>query len=416
MKFYRGPWVWNDTEKSWNPPDGFTGLDLRNITDQSSQGGTPGIGLFFGKGNLPSEYDLLGSGAHRDVKTSARLRNLVPCRKGYAPKGNDLLGLVWDTLTDGADPDGDDFAKPIMPGTDGRLSLHCGQSHHERFRWGNQNVKAVIRKDFARLFKDAGEGKLKDRFQHLRVLDFWCEQFGLNGPEDWKELVPNALHKDVPGRMRHETTYQDTFDRADSSGLGTSSGGQTWSNVSFSWNVVSNKAHAGSNGALSRLDADLSSADHYAQADFETTSDAFVGPAVRFSSSGATLYVGYSRNTLGGVSGTNRIVKIVAGTTTSLSQTNTGGAFASGTIQTEVNGSSLTQYRDASITVGPITDTSITGNLRTGLKEAGPFSATDVKADNFEAADLGGGGGGIVYTQLERSVRGYRRGTWTGGV
>ena len=79
----------------------------------------------------------------------------------------------------------------------------------------------------------------------------------------------------------------------------------------------------------------------------------------------------------------------------------------------QVSGSGLTPYRDGSGVAGLfVTDTAITGNLRCGIH--GQYNAADGAAtteqDNFQAADLSAGG--ILYTQLEKGLRGGHRGEY----
>lgn len=253
------------------------------------------------------------------------------------------------------------------------------------------------------MFHDAHDGKLRDDKQHLRVLDFWCEQHKI---DDWRQFVPQALHKHVPGRVRHETTITDTFDRTNASSLGTSSGGWSWANGAISgWGISSNKANATVNGNLARAQSDLSSANHYAAGDVVTSgTTAAVGLCVRYSTSADTHYNGWGRNNS---SPTYRLRKVVSSTPTNLNDVSTT-AFSSGTLKIEINGTSLALYKDGVVVNGPVTDSSIAGNLRTGLINS---VATGGTVDNFQASDLSASS--IVYVQLERWARGYARGIWT---
>lgn len=404
LYWYSGPWRWvaDDALSCWSPPDGCGGLDLRSLSQQSQQGGAPGLGIFCGDvvpAAVGSEFDLLGSGNWHDVKATKRLIDALPARPGYRPKGNDLVGLLRDLLLDGADPDGLDFAKPLVPGVDGLLSLHCGQSHYERFRWGDPHtakLQGMLRKEFRGLMDDADNGKLKDSHHHLRVLDAWCEKYGV---DDWKEFVEPSLHKDVPGRVRHDTTITDNFNRADSGTLGASSEGWSWSEVAGNIDIVSNRAQCNATGSRARAATDLSSADHYAQALLVGLGTTGKGPAVRYTSAD-TMYAYLSDG--------GRLFKITAGTLTSLASSST--PANDSTCKVQISGSSLSGWINGSNTVNA-TDTAITGILRTGiwLHNSGSI------VDDFTAADIAAGGG-MLYTQLESTPRGVNRGAWTRGV
>jgi hypothetical protein len=405
LNWYAGPWIWDATLRggAWRPPAGLGGLDLRSLPKQSTQGGTPGMGVFWG--NVApaalenrSDYASLGAGSWYDLKPTGAVRNKIPRRKGYTPKGDDLAGVLLDLLTDGASPDGSDGPKPLFPGYDGRMALACGQTHTEQFRWGGGHtavLRQTLRADFKTAFDDAAAGRIRPG-QHRRVLDAMCEKYGV---DDWREFVPPAIQGDVPGRLPHETSISETFDQADSTTIGPL---LSWTKVAGSWRTVSNKVGAIAGGwNVLRADSDLSSADHYSQATITNAAIQYAGPACRIPSSGAvTMYQCSTDFSI-------YIFKLVSG-----SQTNLGSASQALTLndvyKIEANGSTIKAYVNGTQKVS-VTDTSITGNVRCGL---GQFGTGDSTLDTFTAADLAAAG--IVYTQLERGTRGLLRGMWTG--
>lgn len=402
LNWYAGPWVWDASLMGgcWRAPSGLQGLDMRTLPEMSAQGGTPGNGLFCGtveRADLESraDYAHLGSGSWYDLKPSSALKARIPRRKGYQPKGDDLVGLVLDVLTDGADPDGGDGPMPIVPTAEGRVELHFGMKHAERFAWGKGHFSLVrdgLRKQFAGLWQRSPRLARK-------CLDYWCEKYGV---DDWADLVPAALRADVPGRLPHETTITESFTRADSTSV--MGNDLSWTQVAGSWGTSSNKGYkVATNGVTqaARADSDLSSADHYVQCVIANGTNATGhGPACRFSSSANTYYTTLNFTNL------QYLIKIVSGSQTNL--TSTSHTYANGeTLKVEINGSSLNGYANGT-QYPSTTDTSITGNTRGGVVSYG-INGT---VDDFQAADLAASG--IVYTQLERGLRGMLRGLWTG--
>lgn len=412
MKYYLGHWLWDSAEDAYCPPVGALGaIDLGAVTDMGVRASSrPGC-LCWSNDPLPSEYTLLGSGDVRQITRTPKIVDaLAKLTSGQKkPAGATLQALIHNCLTDCADPLGEGAPRVAEPAMDNWVDLWLwghGRVHGERFEWGTSThtaiVQASLRRQFNELFYDAHSGNLRDDKQHLRVLDFWCEQYKI---DDWRQFVPQALHKHVPGRVRHETTITDTFDRSNASSLGTSSGGWTWANGAVSgWQILSNVANATVAGCMARAQSDLSNANHYATGDVVPSgTSAGVGLGVRYSSSLDTHYDGWGRNN---TTVTYRLRKVVSGTTTNLNDVSTT-ALTSGTLKTEINGTALSLYRNGVSVNGPITDSSIAGNLRTGIITSG----TGGTLDNFLASDIASSS--TVFVQLECWARGFARGIWT---
>jgi hypothetical protein len=397
VNYYLGPWRWivDGSESYWAPPVGFSALDLRPLHEQSVSGGTPGLGIFAGTGNPGKDYAQLGSGAWHQIKSSQRLRDMLPGK--HRPQGDDLLGMILDLFTVGADPDGIDGPKPILPTSRGYIELHCGGlSHYERFAWGDKytpKVKDLLRRDFANTMAAAHLGKLKDAEHHRRVLDAQCDKYRV---PDWREFVPPELQADVPGRLKHETTITDDFTRADGTTIGNL---LTWTEVIRDWATVSNRAvnTSGLNGGRARAESDLSSSDHYAQCVINPVpAGNNNGPITRYASAADTGYL-YIRD--------GRLFKCVTGSLTAIA---TGGSAAAldSVLRLTSNGSSHQGFDDGVSAIGPATDTAISGNLRCGV-----YADNNYGVDDFEASDLAASG--LLFTQLERSTRGVCRGMFT---
>lgn len=427
-RYYLGHWVQQrfGTDLCFAPPAGVVGsLDLAPIPVQGVMAADRPMGLFVTRSTvLPSEYTLLGEGDCRELKADTRMQDAFRSLVGYRPQGDTLAELIYDTLTDGSDPDGSSGPKPLMPDATGWCDVYLGGHSRvlgSRFEWGKPDsrgrrhwakVQQLLRKEFEQLFDDAKAGKLKDAEHHRRVLDAHCDKYGLQGENDWKEFVPVKLQKDVPGRLKHETTITESFNKADSDTLGPD---LTWTEVNGDFDVVSNQCrHTNTTTVRSaRAESDLSSADHYAQVQIVSngsgTNDCAAGACARFAAAAETMYFAFYYQA------DNRLYvsKKVTGAQTNITSSVITEALPE-TYKCEINGSTLKGYQ-AGVERVSTTDSAITGNLRGGILLY-QSSVLNPTIDNFEASDELGGGGGILYTQLERGVRGYLRGVYSGSV
>lgn len=420
MRYYLGPWQWiaDGNTPHFAPPVGAIGaIDLGSVPEMSTGGAQRKGCLCWTNGTLlSSEYDLLGVGDIREIHRTAKLTATIRKASGATPKGDRLNEMILDCFVDGSDPDGATGPKPIVPGSDGWMDLWMaghGRVKGERFEWGRSShtakIKRQLRAEFSQLMDDAEAGRSKDREHHRRCLDALCEKYGVS---EWREFVPTARQKDVPGRLKHETTITESFNKADSSTLGPD---LSWTELTGDMAVVLNACELVTNftppSTSARADADLSSADNYAQcvavnaASLSTTSA--VGPITRKDSSSTLTW--YQADWLKVATPAYRTVKVVSGTGTVIGS-NTNGSAANGTtIKVHCNGSTITRYVDWA-SQNATTDTSISSGLRSGLiifSNAG----TKPRLDSFEASDLVASG--LLYTQLERGTRGITRGVYT---
>jgi hypothetical protein len=401
-KYYLGPWVWDTTEQDmphWRAPAGTVGLvDLRSLPDQSitTLGDKP-YGFFAVDGDaLDSDYDLLGTGDCRDLNTNGSMQSAWTSLLGVTPSGDKLVDYLFDQLTDISDPTGDSPTRTLMPTVAGNLDLHLGG--HSKVKTKRFNINSSRSEDKAyqdRFFamkhaeyrkhrQDVIDGRMKPD-QHLRVLDFWREQYGIkaNDSANWKRLVPKELRTNHRGLVKHATTYTDDFNRSNE----TLSASANWSASldATESEIVSNQLEATSNSSqtVHRYENDLSSADHYAQIDRldSGTNLCTVAPSVRFDSSAETYYLMLWRST-------SKMYKVVSGSYTVLDDTQLTDENTPRTYKVEIDGSALAGYADA-VLDGSITDTAIAGNLRTGIWQF-DHASTSI-GDNFECADLSAG-------------------------
>ena len=416
MKWVIGPWRWvtdAETGDGYEGPEGTQcALDFRSIPEQSAAGNhLSGVGLFLVRGDVGSEWEKVGQGNWHDIKATKRLRDMFPRRARKKLDADDLIGLIRQSLTQG-DPTGQEFCKPLMPGTLGTLEVSMARQRHcERFQWGKSPesniVRDVIRADMDDLIERCGREQNEHRKQHhRRVLDMLCERHGI---DDWREFVKPNRVKDIPGRLKHETTLTDDFTRADQSALGASAEGWSWAAVVAGIDIVSNRARSSAATNRDRAESDLSSADHYSQARIiqSAATDRRVSVFARYDAAADTCYGSYSS----GVSTTSvALQRITAGTATTLGSAGRGVTILDRVLKLEVSGSGLEAFEDG-VSFTTATDTNITGNLRCGIGRTGAANTGTMEWDDFVCSD--GAAGGILYTQLERGLRGVTRGVYT---
>jgi len=417
MRYFIGPWQWNggDMPHYSGPPSAIGQIDYGTLPEQSVGNTTRRGCLCWTDGSpLPSEYVELGNGDMRELKTDARMISRLESHLGHRPQGDTLADLLLDHFTRGSDPDGQSACCPIQPNSHGWLELAVhGNCKSERFEWGRSShtgkIQAALRSAFRGYMDDAEKGRLKDKEQHRRILDAWCEKYCV---DDWKQFVPTALQKHVPGRLPHETTISESFNKTDSATLGPD---LSWTELKGDQSVVSNACELATNdasfGARARADSDLSSADHYAQCTLlnPSSSAGTWSIAVFARKDSSATHTFYQCDWLD-LSGTQswRTFKWVAGVATGIGSSTTATASNNDVLKVECNGSTIGRYVNGSLQNAAV-DTAIPGNVRCGV---GAYwtSGTKPRLDAFSASDLVSSG--MLYTQLERSTRGVSRGIY----
>lgn len=251
--------------------------------------------------------------------------------------------------------------------------------------------------------KDSLNGK-SVRQSIADILVLWGDE-----PGRWKSLNPDGhrlriylgeLIYDVPVPAGG-ATIADDFVRADSTSLGASSEGWSWLEIpGDGWYIESNMAvrrQEGSTDPSARAEINLGTADHYAELNVNTltgtsnlTNQAVAG--IRFNPAAHTHYACMlSLENPGTGEFHDQIRKVVDGTATMLADTIWTGTLPwSGTVRGECEGSTIRMLRDG-VERQSITDTSITGHVRTGLGRtyANPSNpAGSTKINSFTAADI----------------------------
>lgn len=400
------PWQWVEDpatgEQGWSAPAGTAGLfDMRPATDSVH-------GFFAIRADARPEVDgaiWLGDGTDfRDYFTSQAERDAWRDALGLTteqiPDSNRLLrDVLIQTFEECGDPDWGVRFKPPTCTHDGYLEFHLGgHSLISRRRFTGTDdpawarIQALLQRGYRRVREHALEHGRNphERETHLRLLSTWMRKYRV---DDHRLFIPSGLPDE--GTRRPETSISDAFTDSDGTLLEnhtpTDGGGWTWSVVNGGCEINSNRAEQQTNDAwnIDRADQDLSSADHYTQADLMAllqSTKCYVGIMARKDATATKTfyqvrYSGWSHS-----DGLNRyeLRKVVSGSETTFDHWSSD-LTAGDTLYLECDGSTITMLINGEQRA-QTTDTSITGNLRTGFA-----SYRRAAYDNYEAADLGGG-------------------------
>lgn len=416
MRIYRGPMRWIDRPgepQRWEGPAGAACLDTRTMEQQATAGGPEHDCIFVARNRLSDpDYELLAEGDPSQTPTSQRLLDALPGHRNRRPTGDTLERALVSLFGSMADPDGIDGPKPIVPGSKGRFVLVAGGCviRSERHEFGKHELRELTRTMIQRQVRDASaaadRGELPEEMV-AKAVGYQLRKYGI--PEaDWRTIVPPNLRARV-GRPRNpETSVSDDFNRADG-GLGAN-----WGSTSGMWEIAANQVRRRATTIWEQtvFQTALSGSDHWAQIkDLRPSAGLAPTATVRKDNSTTkTAYVFYQYLSA------RTISKLVSGTQTNLASTT--GAAANTVLRIEADGSTISAYvNPPSTALLSTTDTSITGNLYTGMAT---YTTYDVAVlDDFAAEDLGPAPGGVSFIQLESFPRGMDRGlrgTWGGTV
>jgi hypothetical protein len=385
--YYLAPYELRDIGgmSGYAAPAGVVGsVDLRTLGQQSGAGGGAG---FFAAASPLAGLTAIASGDLRELNTNAAMRSAWRSATGVTVQGDKLIDLLWDHLTEGADPNGDAACCPLMPTRSLDLELHLGGHSlikvaklDKASRHWNK-VQAVERRHVESLYKAADRGEVSTdliRTNH----DHLGRKYGIDKPED--SFTPPGRGK-LPRKLAR-TIITESFP---SDGAITSGQDQSWSNIQNTLVVSSGRVTNGSfDSCVSRMNYDFAS-DHYAQHIYISgvgANDALQAVTRKDSSATITNYqAGYVSS-----SGQWATVKVVAGTGTVIGTNTTTGITANDVTKLDANGSTQSRYKNGSLQ-NAATDTAITGNTRTGIRIFS-FAASPL-LDSFEAGDAAAGGG-----------------------
>lgn len=407
--YYIGPWVLNNHGYGdiWEGPNNSIAVvDLRPEPDKKIKTlGSKPWGFFAVPSNvfLPGEYGFLGQGDCRYININNSTLDTWQSFTGYRPAGTTLIGVVWDYFTNGSDPTGATAPLPLIPDANGILRFVLpGHSivKSEKFVYGvhphTPKVRDFLKEEYRRLHNQRGRNRASPVLPN-KVLDFWCEKFRLNGPDDWKNLVPPDLIPGNQGRVPHGTSYTENFNGSDGDSIANL---LSWTELRGDFDKANNRAllNSANTDSDARADHDVSSNDNYSQAKVSTVSNSGtyrrVGVTFRKDNTiTETFYcaiVDFDANTV-------RLLYFSAGTPSAIASgsytlSDGGTQF---TVKGEANGSTIKHYMNGTEQLS-VTNTSIGGNTRGGL--FGYTSSAGVgEWDDFETADIAAGTPNDIY-------------------
>lgn len=185
--------------------------------------------------------------------------------------------------------------------------------------------------------------------------------------------------------------YSETWSTADNASL---TSDLTWTEfVGTGLDLFSNRCRisgAGGSGQA-RAEHDLDTDDQRVSMQLDTFG--YVGGSLALgvigrkdgSSTETYYYYGCQDNSFGAY---RRLEKFVAGAGTVLGTDETVAYSGSENLKLEVNDSTIRGLRNAAASVGPVTDTAITGNVRAGVLGYSDNASNSATGDNWSAADL----------------------------
>lgn len=366
--YYLAPWEWYTGDGSfsyWRAPGGnaIDAVDLRSISQCSKRGGiSNGFGVF----------------SYETKQTIAKATKFTTEKQA--------VEYIWKNLTVDADPTGQTGPKPLCGRKNKNVMLILGGKvlKSEPFNDGHRKRNiSVFQVDY----------KKNRRNYSIKTVQKWVgstmqDLYGEMSDENAKKIVPVQYHGEEPLWRAPETIITESWNCANSDSLNCD---LTWTELEQDIDIVSNQARTtldvGDGKTSARADSDLSTDDHYAQAQVDTTisSSAEAGVITRKDSSATLTW--YMHDVVWG-SNVARLFKRVSGTFTSLG--NGSVTLSVGTpvvVRGEVDGSTVKVLVDGN-EIHSNTDTAITGNLRTGLRGVQQNSGHYTRWDDFEAGDL----------------------------
>ena len=387
--YYLGHWKLNpDTtqfgEPFWQAPQSRfqTGvIDLRGQNDRVLLA-LPATGwALFSYSQQVTDADLIFLTDTLTAPLSVTARQALQNAWNLPINGATLSEVLWNLLTQQGDPTGLVRWKPLMPRQDLQMRLVLGTRgviREQRLIPGVSPewmmVLAVLQQDYRRLSVDDPETM-------TRLLTVWAERYGLPS----ETFIPD----DAPIRLQaqpHHTTITEDWNCTDSTTIDCD---LDWTEISGDLEIRTERVgvvgESVGSFARARAESDLSSDDHYIQAQIYDSADA--DDEIRVlgrHAAAASAFYGYLRDGSGGGAGAQeRQVFVQNPTFTLLVEENASSPTAGDLQRFEVNGSNLDAY-DAGVLQLSTTDTSLTGNVRTGVA-----CRENAEADNYEAGDLG---------------------------
>ena len=392
-------WVWNTRDPDmqpgyWQMPRADIGLgvlDLRTLPQMGSPGilNGPCFAVLSERDDKVGEY--LGSWkeSFRDGdETRLTVSRMLGIDKIPSTIDNPMALLLY-LLTREADPTGQTRWKPLRVGRRRQLRLRiAGQEYTERVDEAHPtftNTIEVFKTDYRRNKAEGIPAGVFQRWTGSEVLKL----YGRLDAELAEQILPPEFSTE--GLRVPETVLTETFPGT-SATLG---GDQTWTEVDGTWANSGGVGTHNSNSTLddARLEADLSSDDHYVQVDIISLSNpGWLGPAARFAPAARDYYVTFPYT----ADNKQHLRKVINAVETDIATAVAITISLTETYKIQCGDDDIIRGYQAGVErITSSTETSITGNLRIGV--ASFALAPGVNSfDNFEAGDLGGGTGTTV--------------------
>jgi hypothetical protein len=351
-----------------------------------------GIGFFENAGQNPEDI-YLGSDIADKVADKEAISQFL--KVPVSSEWKDVKSLLWDVMTQGV------ICRPLMPSRK-KLELHLGDvSITKPFGIGAKEWN-VVNRELRRQYR-VHQKKYHKSKQHLRVLDYWCKQYGT---KDWRQFVPEDLPQEEP--LPHATTFTDNFDRANGEL------GANWSVATGGPTIVSNQAAGTVNSlaAAAHVSA-LSSADHYAQAKITKSATGTARVCTRVSNVGATITELYLALVRPGTPDQLEMWVCNGGTLQQIGTDVGTATWVTGDVlRLESEGSTHRVFRNGSQVgtdrTSALADTALVGGISS--------SATDVRWDDFQSSDDFNTGLGTGEEALTGSASTGAQGSYTLGT
>lgn len=373
------------------------------------------IGLMASTEPLPDAYWTFGTGNAQDITLGKSDFDAWEATTGRRPTQGltKLSDVIADHLILGADPKGNDFAKPLTAGADRRLEIHLdGEIWSHTLTSTSDlfalNVMRCEAEGLAEIFREQGEtqyrlacGGVRIKYQLPLQVREYIPLLGYTTPRDDLPLIDD---------LTPNTTITETFP---STGAITSGQNNTWSVLSGGITVVA----AGDVGATNAstegfglLGYTFGGSDMIAQFTLGTgDGDCYCGTLVRSNSSLNSGYLIPYRRAL-----SMGLFRLVSGTFTQL-----GADFANGemtlsdVLYGSAIGTTLTSKRNGT-TKNTMTDSAVSSGTRVGLYLFKNNATTQVIRQPFTFNDTLSSGGSVLQSQLEHANRGTHRGLYRG--
>lgn len=299
-------------------------------------------------------------------------------------EGSSVAEIIWNTLTVHAQASGVDRVRPLMPRSDRQLHLQLPGLQRRRSVTEQAEEWASILVNLQLIYEQTRDAVLEGNLPsdyHRRVLDKWCEKYGIS-----KARYNIFIRQGLPdeGILPHQTSFTETWP---TDGTTISSGqDQVWTENAGDYVVSSGQLthNSGGNEADSKCETALSSDDLYSKVDITGVQSTGEHPFIlgRYTFVAATqTYYGFRWN-----SGDYEFYKRVSGSFTKLDNATISEPTPTYSLYLELNGSSYSCEQPESTVRLSGTDSALAGQVRVGVRSRNANHAYG----QVDAADLSG--------------------------